>query len=341
MNGKVNDMKLMIQIPCYNEESTLPQTFQDLPKILPGINEIEYLIIDDGSTDHTIQVAKRLGIQYVVHLKRNKGLACGFMAGIDACLSLGADIIVNTDADNQYCGADIARLIAPILSNQAEMVVGSRPINEIEHFSKRKKMLQNLGSWVVRRASGTDIPDSPSGFRAFSREAAMHLNVMNRYTYTLETVIQAGRSRMAITSVPIHTNPETRKSRLFKSMFSYIKRASLTIIRSFILYNPLQFFLALGSLVFLGGLALDMRFVFLYMSGNGGGHVQSLVFSVILLTLGMLTLVVGLLSDLIAANRRLLEDIQYHVRKMDYAPQAPHYKYLIKKEIRSVHQHVR
>ena len=335
-------MKLMIQIPCYNEETTLPQTFADLPKILPGIDEIEYLIIDDGSTDHTTQVAKQLGIQYVVRLKRNKGLACGFMAGIDACLSLGADIIVNTDADNQYCGADIARLIAPILSNESEMVVGSRPINEIGHFSKKKKLFQNLGSWVVRKVSGTDIPDSPSGFRAFSREAAMRLNVMNRYTYTLETVIQAGRSRMAITSVPIRTNPETRKSRLFKSMFSYIKRASLTIIRSFILYNPLQFFLALGGLAFLGGVAMDMRFVYLYLSGNGSGHVQSLIFSTILITLGMLTMVVGLLSDLIAANRRLLEDIQYHVRKMDYDSQAPHYKFMVRREIRrSVHQHVR
>ena len=340
MRGRVKGMKLIIQIPCYNEEKTLPRTFHDLPKILPGIDEIEYLIIDDGSTDSTVNVAKSLGIRHIVRLKRNKGLAAGIMAGLDACLSLGADIIVNTDADNQYCGADIARLIEPILDGRSEIVVGSRPIDDIEHFSKKKKLFQHLGSWVVRKASGTDIPDSPSGFRAFTREAAMRMNVLNRYTYTLETIIQAGQRQMAINYVPIRTNPETRKSRLFKSMSSYIKRSSLPIIRSFIMYNPLKFFLTLGAVVFLGGLALDLRFVYLFFSGHGGGHVQSLIFSVILILLGVLTMVVGLLSDLIAANRKLLEDIQYHVRKMDYGAETR--KYALEAEAeKDLQQHVR
>lgn len=311
-------MKLIIQIPCYNEEKTLPQTFRDLPKSLPCVDAIEYLIIDDGSTDNTVGVAKQLGINYIVRLKRNKGLAAGFMAGINACLALGADIIVNTDADNQYSGTDIGALIRPILDGQAEIVVGSRPIDQIENFSKKKKVLQHLGSWVVRKASGTDIPDSPSGFRAFSRDAAMRLNVINKYTYTLETVIQAGHHQMAITYVPIHTNPQTRKSRLFKSMFGYIRRSSSTIIRSVLLYNPLKFFFVIGALLFAFGLVFDIRFLILFFSGHGAGHIQSLIFSVILLVLGAVTILVGLLSDLTSANRKIIEDIQYHVRRLDY-----------------------
>lgn len=325
-------MKLIIQIPCYNEEKTLPQTFRDLPKQLPGVDQIEFLIIDDGSTDHTIGVAKQLGINYIVRLKRNKGLAAGFMAGINASLSLGADIIVNTDADNQYSGADIGKLIEPILTNQAEIVVGSRPIDQIDHFSKKKKVLQHFGSWVVRKASGTDIPDSPSGFRAFSRDAAMRLNVINKYTYTLETIIQAGHHQMAITYVPIHTNPETRKSRLFKSMFGYIKRSGVTIIRSVMLYNPLKFFLLLGAVFFFCGLVLDVRFLVLFLTGHGSGHIQSLLLSVILIMIGALTAIVGLLSDLTAANRKLIEDIQYHVRRLDYNLLPQNGRYHIKKD---------
>lgn len=310
-------LKLIIQIPCYNEEETLPVTFRDLPRVLPGIDEIEYLIIDDGSTDHTVAVAKELGIHHIVRQKRNKGLAAGFMAGLSACLQLGADIIVNTDADNQYCGEDIEALVRPIIENRAEIVIGSRPIDDIEHFSKRKKILQHFGSWIVRQASGTDIPDAPSGFRAYSREAALRMNVVNHYTYTLETIIQAGRNKLAITSVPIRTNPETRKSRLFKSMSSYIQRSTLTIIRAFMMYNPLKFFLTIGGILLLIGLAFDLRFVILFMAGNGRGHVQSLIISAVLIMVGFLTIVVGLLSDLIAANRKLLEDIQYHVRSLD------------------------
>lgn len=316
-------MKLIIQIPCYNEEKTLPGTFQDLPKSIPGIDEIEYLIIDDGSKDRTVEVAKEIGIHHVVKFRRNRGLAYGFMAGIDACLRLGADIIVNTDADNQYCGEDIAKLVAPILEQKAEIVIGSRPIDEIDHFSKKKKMFQHLGSWVVRCASDTDIPDSPSGFRAYSREAALRLNVINRFTYTLETIIQAGKNKMAITSVPIRTNPQTRKSRLFKSMTGYIRQASSTIIRSFLMYNPLKFFSILGGALSFCGLLLIIRFLILFALGSGSGHVQSLIFSVIFITLGMLTIIVGLLSDLIAANRKLLEDIQYRVRRIDYHTDNP------------------
>jgi glycosyltransferase involved in cell wall biosynthesis len=311
-------MKLIIQIPCYNEELTLPQTVKELPKSIPGLDEIEYLIINDGSTDRTVEVAKQVGVHHVVNFKQNNGLAAVFIAGIDACLRLGADIIVNTDADNQYCGEDIEKLVKPILDGKYDIVVGSRPIDEIEHFSRRKKMFQHFGSWVVRKVSNTDIPDSPSGFRAFSRGAAMKLNVINQYTYTLETIIQAGQTRIPITSVPIRTNPETRKSRLFKSMFSYMKRSSSTIIRSFLMYKPLRFFCMIGVILFLAGLIVAVRFSVFYFTGNGRGHIQSLILSAVLMLLGFETIISGFQADLTAANRKLLEDIQYRVRKMDY-----------------------
>ena len=237
-------MKLIIQIPCYNEAETLEVALNDLPKHIDGIDEIEYLIINDGSTDNTVEVAKKnWGVHYVsVNFRNNKGLARGFMAGIDACLRNGADIIVNTDADNQYCGEDIEKLVRPILNGEAGMVIGERPIDETEHFSPLKKKLQHLGSWVVRKASRTKVPDAPSGFRAYSRSTAMRLNVINEYTYTLETIVQAGRNKMAVKSVPIRTNPELRKSRLFKSMFGYVKKSILTISRAFMMYRPLFFF---------------------------------------------------------------------------------------------------
>ena len=235
-------MKLIIQIPCYNEAETLEVALNDLPKKIEGIDQIEYLIINDGSKDNTVEVARKWGVNYIVNFRRNKGLAKGFIAGIDACLRNGADIIVNTDADNQYCGSDIEKLVRPILDGTADIVIGERPIDSTEHFSPLKKKLQHFGSWVVRKASKTDIPDAPSGFRAFSRDAAMRMNVINEYTYTLETIVQAGRNRMAITSVPINTNAELRPSRLFSSMYGYIKKSMLTIIRSFLMYRPLQFF---------------------------------------------------------------------------------------------------
>ncbi|MCD8346670.1 MAG: glycosyltransferase family 2 protein [Lachnospiraceae bacterium] len=311
-------MKLIIQIPCYNEAKTLEIALNDLPKRIEGIDQIEYLIINDGSKDATVEVARRWGVNYVVNFKRNKGLAYGFMAGIDACLRNGADIIVNTDADNQYAGEDIEKLVRPILEGKTDIVIGERPIDETKHFSPVKKKLQHLGSWVVRKASNSDIPDAPSGFRAFSRDAAMRLNVTNEYTYTLETIIQAGRVKIAQTSVPIRTNEELRPSRLFKSIPSYIKKSVVTILRAYIMYSPLKTFSILSMIPFAAGLAIGIRFLVLFFTGSGNGHTQSLILCAILIMMGFMTFVIGLQADLIAKNRKLLEDIQYHVRHIDY-----------------------
>lgn len=310
-------MKLIIQIPCYNEEETLEITYNDLPKHIEGIDTIEYLIINDGSKDKTVEKARELGFHHIVSFKQNKGLAKGFTAGLDACLHLGADIIVNTDADNQYCGADIEKLVRPILDEKADIVIGERPIDETEHFSWKKKKFQHLGSWVVRVASGTDIPDAPSGFRAYSREAALRINVVNNYTYTLETIIQAGHNKMAMTSVPIRTNAETRPSRLFSSMWRYMKRSASVITRSTIMYSPLRFFGIVGVVLFVLGLILGIRFLVFFLSGDGDGHIQSLILTAILMMLGFQTVITGLLADTIAANRKIMEDIQYRVRKME------------------------
>lgn len=310
-------MKLIIQIPCYNEEESLPITYNDLPKCIDGIDEIEYLIINDGSKDKTVEVAKKLGIHHVVTFKQNRGLARGFMAGIDACLHLGADIIVNTDADNQYCGDDIEKIVRPILEQKAEIVIGERPIDTTEHFSWKKKKFQRLGSWVVRVASNSNIPDAPSGFRAYSREAALRLNVTNEYTYTLETIIQAGRNKIPMLSVPIRTNGELRESRLFSNMWKYMKRSSSVIIRSFMMYKPLKFFGIIGSILFVSGVAIGVRFLIRFIEGSGNGHIQSLILSAILILMGVQTIVVGLQADIISANRKILEDIQYRVRKME------------------------
>lgn len=312
-------MKLIIQIPCYNEEETLKIALNDLPKQIDGVDKIEYLIINDGSRDNTVQVAREWGVHHIVSFKKNKGLAKGFIAGLDACLRNGADIIVNTDADNQYCGEDIEKLIQPILHGQADMVIGERPIDQTEHFSPLKKKLQHFGSWVVRKASKTDIPDAPSGFRAYSREAAMRMNVVNEYTYTLETIVQAGRNKMAITSVPIRTNEELRPSRLFSSMFGYIKKSVLTIFRAFLMYRPLICFTLIGSIVFLVGFAVGVRFLYFMFIGDSAGHIQSLILSSTLMLCGVSTFIVGLQADIIAANRKLLEDIQYRVKRLDYA----------------------
>ncbi len=311
-------MKLIIQIPCYNEAETLEIALNDLPKHIDGIDEIEYLIIDDGSTDKTVEVAVNWGVHHVVSFARNKGLAKGFMAGLDACLSYGADIIVNTDADNQYCGEDIAALVKPILEGKADIVIGERPIDKTPHFSWLKKKLQHFGSWVVRMASRTGIPDAPSGFRAFSREAAMHINVVNEYTYTLETIVQAGRNKMAITSVPIRTNPQLRESRLFHSMGGYIKKSMLTILRALLMYRSLAVLTAVGLIPFLIGLGIGIRFLVFYFSGNSAGHVQSLILACTLMIIGFMTFVIGMLADVISANRKIMEDVQYHVRKLYY-----------------------
>jgi glycosyltransferase involved in cell wall biosynthesis len=310
-------MKLIIQIPCYNEEKTLELAYNDLPRHIDGIDTIEYLIINDGSKDNTVARARELGFHHIVSFKRNKGLAKGFMAGIDACLHLGADIIVNTDADNQYCGADIEKIVRPILDQKADIVIGERPIDQTEHFSWKKKKFQHLGSWVVRVASGTDIPDAPSGFRAYSRDAALRLNVVNEYTYTLETIIQAGNNKTAMTSVPIRTNPETRPSRLFSSMWRYMKRSSTVITRSFVMYKPLAFFMSIGLVLMLFGAILGIRFLILMLIGEGDGHIQSLILTAILIMMGFQTITIGLLGETISANRKLLEDVQYRVRKME------------------------
>lgn len=311
-------MKLIIQIPCYNEAETLETALDALPKQMDGIDKIEYLIINDGSKDDTVNTAWKWGVDYVVNFRSNRGLAKGFMAGLDACLRNGADIIVNTDADNQYEGADIEKLVRPILEGKSDIVIGARPIDEISDFSPLKKKLQHLGSFIVRKASRTDIPDAPSGFRAYSREAAMRLNVTNEYTYTLETIVQAGRTKMAMDSVPVRTNQELRPSRLMKSMTGYIKKSVFTIGHVFLMYKPLQFFVTIGIVIFLCGAAVGVRFLNFYFRGVGSGHIQSLILAAVLLLLGFQTVIMGLLADVIASNRKIMEDVQYHVRKIDY-----------------------
>ncbi len=311
-------MKLIIQIPCYNEAKTLEIALNHLPKHIDGIDTIEYLIINDGSQDRTVEVARQWGVHYVVNFTQNRGLARGFMAGLDACLRNGADIIVNTDADDQYCGEDIETIVRPILEGKSDIVIGSRPIDQTRHFSPVKKKLQHFGSWVVRRASKSGIPDAPSGFRAYSREAALRLNVTNDYTYTLETIVQAGRERIPQMAVDIRTNPELRPSRLFHSIFGYVKKSILTIFRTYVLYKPLQFFMILGTIPFAGGLILGIRFLVLFFSGHSNGHIQSLILASVLLMMGFMTYVVGVLADTISSERKILEDTQYHARRADY-----------------------
>ena len=311
-------MKLIIQIPCYNEEETLTIALDALPKKIEGIDEIEYLIINDGSKDRTVEVARKWGVNYIVNFKQNKGLAKGFMAGIDACLRNGADIIVNTDADNQYCVDDIEKLVRPILEGKTDIVIGARPIDEVQHWSPLKKKLQHFGSFVVRKASGTDIPDAPSGFRAYSREAAMHLNVINEYTYTLETIVQAGRSKIAMESVPVRTNEELRPSRLFHSMLGYVKRSMVTIVRAYMMYKPVKFFGIIGGSIFALGTVLGIRFLYYFFNGSGSGHIQSLILCSMLIMLGSETIILGFMASLIAANRKILEDVQVRVKELDY-----------------------
>ncbi|KXU35870.1 glycosyl transferase [Cephaloticoccus primus] len=307
-------MKLIIQIPCFNEAKTLAITLADLPRKVAGFDVVEWLVIDDGSADNTVAVARENGVNHVVHHTRNRGLARGFMSGLDACLRLGADVIVNTDADNQYNAADIPALIAPILEGRADIVVGERPIKSITHFSPIKKCLQKLGSWVVRVASKTSIPDAPSGFRAMSRVAAQQLMVFNDYTYTLETIIQAGQKNMAITSVPVRVNGDLRPSRLVKSIPSYIKRSIATIVRIFIIYRPVRFFGSISALLFGSGLVIGLWFLSLYFRGEGDGHIQVLILAAVLLVTGFQTFLVALLADLLAANRKLLEEVRFDIK---------------------------
>lgn len=305
--------KLFIQVPCFNEAETIAIALSHLPRNVAGFDSVEWLIVDDGSTDDTARIARESGADHVIRHTRNQGLARAFMTGIDACIRRGADVIVNTDADNQYNANDIPALVAPILAGNADIVIGARPIESIRHFSLTKKLLQRLGSWVVRIASQTDIPDAPSGFRAISRHAAQHLMVSNDYTYTLETIIQAGQKNMAIASVPIRVNPDLRPSRLVRSIPAYIKRSIATIVRIFVVYRPFRFFAALGLFLFAGGVVIGLRFLSYYIAGHGEGHVQSLILAGALLVMGFQTVLVAFLADLIAANRKLLEELRYRL----------------------------
>ncbi|MGI9202721.1 MAG: glycosyltransferase family 2 protein [Woeseiaceae bacterium] len=301
-------MKLIIQIPCYNEESSLPVTLSELPKTVAGFDSVEWLIIDDGSTDDTVEIANKHGVHHVVRHVQNQGLARAFMTGLDAALAAGADVIVNTDADNQYRASDIEQLVRPILEHEAEIVIGARPIAQTAHFSFLKKTLQRLGSWVVRVVSGTNIEDAPSGFRAFTRSAASKLMVFSEYTYTLETIIQAGQKNIPIVSVPIGTNADMRPSRLVRSLPSYISRSCMTIVRIFIVYRPFRFFITIGTILFTAGVLVGLRFLLFYISGEGDGHVQSLILASVLLGMGFQTILIAFVADLLAANRKLLEE---------------------------------
>lgn len=311
--------KVVIQIPCFNEEETLPVALAALPRSLPGVDRVEWLVVNDGSTDRTVEVARRHGVDHIVDLPQNQGLARAFQAGLRASLKAGADVIVNTDADNQYHAGDIPKLIAPILAGEAELVIGARPIRDIDHFSPVKKLMQRLGSWVVRRVSDTDVPDAPSGFRAISRSAALRLNVFNSYTYTLETIIQAGRKGIPIASVPIRTNPYLRPSRLMRSTIGYVVRSFVTIGRIFMVYKPLRFFAYLGTIPFSVGVLLGMRWIVLYFDDPTRGRVPSLILAAILLLMGFQVWVLGLVADLLNVNRTLLEELQLGARKRDLA----------------------
>ena len=310
-------MKLIIQIPCLNEEETLPTTLKDIPREIEGISSVEILVVDDGSTDKTVEVAKAHNVDHVISLSSNKGLAKAFKYGIDESLRLGADIIVNTDADNQYNGADIPNLIKPILEKRADIVIGDRQVETIKHFSPTKIFLQKFGSWVVRRVSGTKVPDATSGFRAYSREAAMQLNVVSDFTYTLETIISAGRKNLAITHAPVKTNAKLRESRLFPNIRTYLGRSVVTILKVYSMYKPLRVFTIAGGISFACGFFIGCRYLFYFFMGQTAGHIQSLILSAILLIVGFQVFMMGIAAELISINRQLLEDIQLRIKKLE------------------------
>jgi glycosyltransferase involved in cell wall biosynthesis len=308
-------VKCIIQIPCYNEAKTLPETVAVLPRTLPGIDTVELLVIDDGSSDGTAELAQTLGVHHVVRHPRNLGLARAFMTGLDSSLRLGADIIVNTDADNQYVAADIARLVGPIVAGEAELVIGDRGVGQIAHFSPLKRGLQRLGSWVISQAAGMKVPDATSGFRALTRDAALHTLVLSSYSYTLETLIQAGAQRRAIRYVPVRTNLPTRPSRLMNNLPHYLANSTTTIVRAYTFYRPLRVFTTIGVIALLAGAAIGVRFLIAYFSGTGGGHIQSLILSAVLLIAGFQTLLIGLVADLIGANRKVMEEVLVRLRR--------------------------
>ena len=309
--------KLIIQIPCLNEAETLPATLADLPREIAGIDTVEWLVIDDGSDDATAQVARGHGVDHVIRFRTHKGLAAAFMAGLDAAVRLGADYIVNTDADNQYAGGDVAALMQPLLDGTADIVIGDRNVAGLQRMPVAKRWLQRIGSWVVRRVSNTGVPDATSGFRAYTREAALRQTVVSDFSYTLETIIQAGRKRMAIAHVPVATNDSTRPSRLFDSVFTYIRKSAATIVRIYTLYEPLTVFTAAGLTLVAGGLGISLRFLYFYFSGAGSGHVQSLILAAVLLIVGFQVLLIGLLADVLSANRKLTEELLYRVRALE------------------------
>jgi glycosyltransferase involved in cell wall biosynthesis len=309
--------KVIIQIPCYNEEESLPATLAALPRAFPHVDRVEWMIIDDGSADRTVEVARRHGVDHVVRLPRHQGLAKAFVAGLEAAVQAGADIIVNTDADNQYHAEDIARLLEPIMRGEAEIVIGERPIADMPHFSRVKKTLQRLGSWVVRQASGTQVPDATSGFRAITRSAAIRLKVFNEYSYVLETIIQAGLKGMAISSVPIRTNVTQRPSRLVRNTPDYVMRQTLTIVRIFMTYRPFPFFAVPGALSFLVGFLLGVRFLYFYVTAGGAGHIQSLILAALLMGSGFFLVIVGFLADLNSVNRKLLEGLDWRLQRLE------------------------
>ena len=321
-------MKLIIQIPCLNEEQALPVTLADLPRELPGFDTVEWLIIDDGSTDRTIEVAREHGVHHIVRLTNNKGLASGFQAGLDAALKLGADVIVNTDADNQYYGPDVAKLVAPVLAGEADMVVGDREIQSIEHFSPAKKALQQLGSWVVRAASQTTVPDTTSGFRAYNREAALAMQVVSKFTYTLETIIQAGKMTVAIDHVPVRTNPKLRESRLFPSMWTYIRRNGMSIFRIYAMYEPLRVFMTAAAVIGLAAVAVWGRFLYFFLQGDGSGNVQSLILGAVLFNAAMVLAAMGVLGDLLSSQRITLQRVFERIRRVELELGVPpsHYE---------------
>lgn len=313
--------KLIIQIPCFNEEATLPITLRELPRQIPDIDILEVLIIDDGSTDRTIEIARKHQVNHILRFTRNKGLVHAFKAGIDECLRLGADIIVNTDGDNQYYGGDIPKLVEPILRGEADIVIGNRNVESIAHFSWTKKKLQKLGSWVVRKVSGTDVIDTTSGFRAYSREAALQMNIISSYTYTLETIIQSGKKQLLTKSVSVRTNDKTRESRLFRNIPQYLTRSIITLIRVFIFYHPLKSFFLIGGILFGAGVLsgviyLLLQFYFLPQANN----LASLVLCAILLIVGFQLCIMGILADLIGCNRKLLEDMAIRMKRIETAP---------------------
>lgn len=311
-------MKLIIQIPCYNEEKTLGITLGSLPRKLKGIDKVEWLVIDDGSTDKTLEVANKFKVDHIVSFKDNRGLAKAFMAGLEQSIKAGADIIVNVDADNQYSSEDIPKLIQPILDDKYEIVIGARPIDQIEHFSTSKKIFQRIGSWVVQIASNTEIPDAPSGFRAISREAALQMNVFNEYTYTLEMVIQAGLKGIPMMSVTVRTNEPLRSSRLIKNLYDYIVRSAVTIILIFMTYRPLKFFFLIGSIPFTIGMILSVRWLMLFLGGPQASSIPSLIFSSVMIIIGFQLWMFGLIAELMSVNRKLSEELQYKIRTLEW-----------------------